>query len=209
MNYIPSKSPAPKAGQDKPASTEAKKKDRELIARQDAALPKAGPDPKFTMPVIEKAKLSNGLDLWVVQHHELPIVSMNLVLNAGGILENAEKSGVASMTSNMLNQGTKTRSAVEIANALQSIGSQVNPSASWDSSNISVLTLTRNLDQTLDIFSDMVVNPIFPGEGVRAAETTGNGRLSTAAFESDSGCRRRVRQGALRQSGVRPPAYRR
>jgi zinc protease len=125
-------------------------------------LPKAGPDPKFTLPAIEKAKLSNGLNVWVVRRNELPIISMNLVLNAGGILEMADKSGVASMTASMLNQGTKTRSAVDIANGLQSIGASVFPGASWDASTVSMQTITKNLNQALDIFSDVVVNPSFP-----------------------------------------------
>ena len=163
MSYIPSKAEAPKAATDKPASTESKKKDKELIAKQDAALPPGGPDPKFTLPSIEKTTLSNGLNVWVVKHTELPIVSMNLVLNAGGIVESADKSGVTSMTASMLTQGTKTRSAVEISNALQSIGASVNAGASWDSSSISMQTLTKNLDQALDLYSDVVLNPSFPG----------------------------------------------
>ena len=162
MSYLPSKAEAPKASTDKPASTESKKKDRDLIAKQDASLPKAGPDPKFTLPTIEKTKLSNGLNLWVVKQNELPIVSMNLVMNAGGILESADKSGVASITASMLNQGTKTRSAVEISNALQSIGASVNAGASWDAGNVSMQTLTKNLDPALDIFADVVTNPAFP-----------------------------------------------
>jgi zinc protease len=162
MSYIPSKAEAPKASTDKPASTESKKKDKELIAKQDAALPPGGPDPAFTLPAIEKTKLSNGLNLWVVKQSELPIVSMNLVLNAGGIFESADKSGVTSMTASMLTQGTKTRSAVEISNALQSIGASVNAGASWDASSVSMQTLTKNLDQALDIYSDVVLNPSFP-----------------------------------------------
>ena len=112
MSYVPSKGAPPKAEIDKPASTETKKKDKELIAKQDAMLPKAGPDPKFTLPAIEKTTLSNGLNVWIVKQNELPIVSMNLVLNAGGTLENSDKAGVTQMTASMLTQGTKSRSAL-------------------------------------------------------------------------------------------------
>ena len=162
MNYVPAKTPPPAAQADKPASTETKKKDKDLIARQDAMLPKGGPDPKFSLPAIEKSKLSNGLDLWVVQQHELPIVSMNLVVNAGGILDTSEKSGVASMTAAMLSQGTKSRSALDIANTLQSIGAQVNAGASWDNSGVSMQTITKNLDKALDVYADVVMNASFP-----------------------------------------------
>ncbi|HRH42466.1 MAG TPA: pitrilysin family protein [Pyrinomonadaceae bacterium] len=164
ISYLPGKAAVPKSNPDtdKPTSTESKKKDKELIAKQDAALPKAGPDPKFTLPSIEKTKLSNGLNVWLVKQNELPIVSMNLVINAGGMLESADKSGVAVMTAGMLNQGTKTRSALDIANQLQSIGSSVFAGAGWDSTTISMQTLTKNLDQTLDVYSDVILNPAFP-----------------------------------------------
>lgn len=164
MNYVPGKGNTPKMNPDtnKPTSTAPKKKDDALIAQQDAALPKAGPDPKFTLPSIEKTKLSNGMNVWIVKQNELPIVSMNLVLNAGGTFDTAEKSGAASFTATMLTQGTKTRSAIDIANQLQSIGASVNAGAGWDSSNISMQTITKNLDQALDIFADVTINPSFP-----------------------------------------------
>lgn len=163
ISYVPGKAaPKSNADTDKPTSTESKKKDTALIAKQDAALPKAGPDPKFALPSIEKTKLSNGLNVWLVKQNELPIVSMNMVINAGGMLESAEKSGVALMTAGMLNQGTKTRSALDIANQMQSIGSFVSAGAGWDSSTISMQTLTKNLDQTLNVYADVIVNPAFP-----------------------------------------------
>src|SRR5207248_9411137 len=62
----------------------------------------------------------------------------------------------------MLNQGTKTRSALDIANGLQSIGASVGSNASWDSSGVSMQTLTRNLDKALDFYSDIVTNAAFP-----------------------------------------------
>ncbi|MGH9948113.1 MAG: M16 family metallopeptidase [Pyrinomonadaceae bacterium] len=150
------------AAANKPTSTNAKKKDDEKLAEQKARLPKPGSNPTFALPSIEKTKLTNGINLWIVKQTELPIVSMNLVLNSGGTLEPGDKSGVASFTANMLNQGTKTRTADEIANQLQSIGASVGAGAGWDSTNVSMQTLTKNLDQALAIYSDVVVNPAFP-----------------------------------------------
>jgi predicted Zn-dependent peptidase len=164
MSFVPRKGAAPQidASANRPTSTAPKKKDDAKLAAQQAALPKPGPNPSFALPPIEKTKLSNGLDVWIVQQKELPIVSMNLVLKSGGTLDPADKSGVSSMTASMLNQGTKTRSADDVSNQLQAIGASVNAGASWDSSNVSMQTLTKNLDQALDIYSDVVVNPAFP-----------------------------------------------
>lgn len=162
LNLVPSKTPPPPAAADKPASTETKKKDTALIAKQDAMLPKGQPNPKFALPAIEKTTLSNGLNVWLVEKHKLPIVSMDLVINGGGSLDPADKAGMASLTASMLSQGTKTRSATDISNGLQSIGSNVGANASWDSSGVSARTITKNLDKTLDYFSDVVTHPTFP-----------------------------------------------
>lgn len=162
LSAVPAKTPPPPAKTDKPASTETKKKDLALIAKQEAMLPKAGPNPSFTLPAIEKSKLSNGLNVWIVRQNELPIVSMNLVINAGGSLESAEKSGVASLTASMLSQGTKKRSALEIANGIQSIGASINVGATFDSTTVSMQTLTKNLDAALDYYADGVINSSFP-----------------------------------------------
>jgi zinc protease len=162
LSLVPAKTPPPPAATDKPASTETKKKDTALIAKQDAMLPKGQPNPAFTLPAIEKTTLSNGLSVWLVEKHKLPVVSMDLVINGGGSLDPADKSGMASLTASMLSQGTTTRSALEISNGLQSIGSNVGANASWDSSGVSARTITKNLDKTLDFFSDEVSHPTFP-----------------------------------------------
>lgn len=170
MNYVPGKAPAAKtnASTDKPATTKAAEMDKALIAKQKAMLPKAGPTVKFSLPAIEKTKLSNGLNVWFVKQNELPIVSMNLVFNSGTIMDPAEKYGVASWTASMLNQGTTTRSALEIANQLQSIGASVNAGSGWDSSNVSMQTLTKNLDQALNIYTDVIQNPVFPATEIES-----------------------------------------
>ncbi len=164
MSYVPRKgvAPAGNPNANKPTSTATKKKDDTLLAQQKAALPKPGPNPSFALPSIEKRKLSNGLNVWIVKQNELPIVSMNLVLNSRGTLDSADRSGVSSFTANMLNQGTNTRSANDIANQLQSIGASVNAGAGWDSTNVSMQSLTKNLDQALAIYADVVTNPSFP-----------------------------------------------
>ncbi len=162
MSYLPAKAAPVSAQADKPVSTETKKKDKDLIAKQDQALPKPGPDPKFAVPPIQKTTLSNGLDLWLVEHHELPIVSMNMVFNAGAIAESADRAGVASMTSSMLNQGTKKRSSTDISNSLLSIGASMGPGASWDANSVSLLSLTANLDKALDVYADVITGPTFP-----------------------------------------------
>lgn len=127
-----------------------------------ANLPKGGPDPKLTLPAIRKTKLSNGLNVWIVNQSELPIVSMNMVLNTGATVDPADRAGLAGFTAQLLDDGTKTRSAVDISNQLQAIGANLGSSANWDSANVSLQTLTKNLDTALGIYSDVITNPSFP-----------------------------------------------
>ncbi len=161
MSYVPGQSAVKMdAKANQPTSGDGKKKDE---GQEDFSnLPKPGADPKFALPAIEKMKLSNGLEVWAVKQTELPIISMNMVFKTGATFEPEGKNGVAGMTSNQLNKGTKTRSAVEIANQLQSIGASVFAGSAWDSTSVSMSTLTKNLDQALDIYADVMVNSSFP-----------------------------------------------
>ncbi|MGI9055607.1 MAG: M16 family metallopeptidase [Pyrinomonadaceae bacterium] len=162
MSFVPRKGERPKGEAAKEEAADKKKaKDEKDYS---VNLPKSGADPKFSLPAVEKKKLSNGLEVWMVRQPELPLVSMNLVLNTGGAANPAGKEGLSSVTANLLETGTKTRSAVEIANQLQSIGANFGAGSSWDQTNVSLQTLTRNLDKALDIYADVINNPLFPAD---------------------------------------------
>jgi zinc protease len=151
----------------KPTSTS--QKEMTPQADQTANLPKPKADPKFSLPAIQKQKLSDGLEVWLVPQRELPIVSMNMVFKTGGTVDPAGKSGLASMTSNLLDDGTKTRSAVDIANGLSEIGATLGTGSGWDSASVTMQTLTKNLDKALTIYSDVIVNPTFPANELETA----------------------------------------
>jgi zinc protease len=166
MTYVPKQGEAVRSNSaaNQPTSVKPAKKadDTAAIEAQAAALPKAGPNPKLALPPIEKSKLSNGLEVWMVKQSELPIVAMNLVFKTGATAEPKGKEGVANMTSTLLDDGTKTRSAEDITNQLAGIGANLNAGSTWDSTNVSISTLTKNLDQALNIYADVIVNPSFP-----------------------------------------------
>lgn len=179
MTYTPRQGEAQRGnrGADRPTSVKSEKKNDALIAEQAAKLPKPGPNPKFSLPAIEKTKLANGLEVWMVEQKELPIVAMNLVLKSGQGNEPDDRTGLANMTASLLDDGTKTRSAVDITNQLQAIGvNGINAGSGWDSTNVSVQTLTRNLDKALEIYSDVIINPSFPAteiESLRGRQLVG------------------------------------
>lgn len=152
----------PAGGANTPTSVKSEKRDQAAIDAQAAKLPKGGPDPKLVLPAIEKSKLSNGLEVWMVEHRELPIVAMNLVLKTGQANEPDNRTGVAGLSTALIDDGTKTRSALDISNGLQSIGANMGAGSGWDSTNVTLQTLTKNLDKALDIYADVIQNPTFP-----------------------------------------------
>ena len=171
MTYTPRKGEAQRGnrGADKPTSVKAERKDDALIAEQSAKLPKPGPNPKLVLPSIEKTKLSNGLEVWMVEQKELPIVALNLVLKSGQGNEPDNRTGLANMVASLLDDGTRSRSAVDITNQLQALGIQgIAAGSSWDATTVSMQALSRNLDQALDIYSDVIMNPAFPDKEVES-----------------------------------------
>ena len=120
MSYVPKQGEASRStsAANRPTSVKAEDQDDAKTAAQAAKLPKAGPNPKLALPPIEKARLSNGLEVWMVKQSELPIVSMNMVFKTGAAAEPKGKDGVANMASTLIDDGTKTRSAEEITNQL-------------------------------------------------------------------------------------------
>ena len=103
--------------------------------------PKAGPGFNMSIPKIERAELPNGLKIIVAEHKELPIIQMQLVVHTGADADVIEKAGVASMTAEMLDEGTKSRNALKIADDLDFIGASVATSANYDGSYAGLLTL--------------------------------------------------------------------
>ncbi len=124
--------------------------------------PKVGPAFKMALPNIERAELENGLRIIVVEHKELPVIQMQMVIRTGADADVFEKAGVASLNSEMLDEGTKSRNALQIADDLDFIGASVTTSANYDGSYVGLLTLKEHLKTSFEIFSDVILNPVFP-----------------------------------------------
>ncbi len=133
----------------------------ESAALAASVLPAGGPDPQFTLPEVQRRKLSNGLDVVIVEHHELPVVTMNLVMKGGAGAESTDFAGLAVLTADLLDEGTDSKTALQISEALSSIGANLSTSADWDSNRLTLTTLTRQLDPALALFSDVLLNPAF------------------------------------------------
>lgn len=130
-----------------------------MSAVDRSRLPLPGPDPGFTFPVAGRQRLPNGLSLRTAERHGLPMVSLALLLPAGSALDPEGRPGLASMTADMLDEGSGDRSAIEMQEALARIGAELDTATGPDSVVLSLSLLERFVPQGLQLLSDIVVSP--------------------------------------------------
>ena len=128
--------------------------------------PPIGADRRFIAPEVKSARLDNGMEIFVVERHELPKVAVSLVTRAGSVSDTRGREGVAHLTAAALDTGTKTRKALEIEDALGDLGTSLQAFAGRESSTVSMEVLKRNLSPALDVFADAVRNPVFPASEI-------------------------------------------
>jgi zinc protease len=136
-------------------------------------MPKPETPPVASFPRTQRAMLSNGMKIILAERHSLPIVNFSLLFDAGYASDQFASPGTASLAVNMLDEGTKTRTALELSEALARLGATLGTGASLDLSTITLSALKSNLDSSLSIFSDIILNPSFPkGEFERLQQQT-------------------------------------
>jgi zinc protease len=119
---------------------------------------------KVKLPRAEEATLKNGLQVILLPAHKVPTFNMQLVVLSGGLADKPDYRGLASFTASLLREGTKTRSSKDIAEQVDALGATLGANAGLSSltSTVSTSGLVENLDQTLDLFADVIRNPTFP-----------------------------------------------
>jgi len=124
--------------------------------------PANGPVPSLKVPSIQKQALSNGLPVWVVEMHEVPVVDITVIVKSGAAADPSGKFGLASFTAAMLDEGAGARSALELADAVDLLGASLSTSSSFDASSARLHTLATKLDAALPLLADVVLHPTFP-----------------------------------------------
>jgi zinc protease len=123
--------------------------------------PKPAAPPALRLPPVQKQTLSNGLSVWIVEQHEVPLVQANLIVRAGSAADPAGKYGVASMTANMLDEGAGGKSALELADAIEFLGAQLATSSTFDYSAVRLSAPVSTLAEAFRLMADVVVRPSF------------------------------------------------
>jgi len=125
-------------------------------------LPEAGTPPDARFPAIARATLPNGLKIVLAERHSIPQVNLTLLVDAGYAADQFAAPGTASLALDMLDEGTTRRTALQISDTLSQLGANLGTGSQLDVSSVQLSTLKENLDPSLDIFADVVLNPSFP-----------------------------------------------
>ncbi len=124
-------------------------------------LPAATTPPDAQFPAIQRATLSNGLSIVLAERHNIPVVLTSMIIDAGYASDQFAKPGTAKLAMNMLDEGTRTRNALQISDELALLGANLSSGSSLDMSIVSLNALKMNLEKSLDIYSDVILNPSF------------------------------------------------
>ena len=123
--------------------------------------PAPGVPRPVSVPPIREKKLPNGLTVAVVERSSVPLVTIQLLIKAGADAESEDKAGLADLTASMLTKGTATRTATEIAEAVDFLGGSIQSGAGWNSSFVSITVTSDKVDKALAILQDLVLHPKF------------------------------------------------
>jgi zinc protease len=134
-----------------------------LRAQQVTPPPPAAPRPVNVPQPVEK-RLANGLRVIVVSKHDVPLVSARLMVKAGSEQDPADMAGLAKVTASLVTQGTKTRSAEQIARGVEALGATLQADAGWDESTIDLSVMSTNFARAMEFVADVARNASFKNE---------------------------------------------
>src|SRR5207247_10618759 len=123
--------------------------------------PARPPRPPRKLPAVQTATLPRGREIAVVEMHKVPVVDVQIVLDAGAARDPADLPGLATFTATMLQQGAGRRGALDIADEAAILGAQLNTAASYDAATVSLHVPKLRLEPALDLLADVVLRPTF------------------------------------------------
>jgi len=136
----------------------------EVIAKTETSFdrssaPEIGPDPEVTLPEIWTGELDNGIRIWGITHDELPLVRYTLEIDGSHLLEELDRAGTASLMAQLMNEGTANRTPEELEEAIDLLGASIRISARDEAIVVSVNTLSRNFEKTVELVEEMLLEP--------------------------------------------------
>jgi zinc protease len=119
---------------------------------------------RVDFPSYEKRVLPNGLTVYAIEYHEQPVVALRMLIAAGAEYDPPNLPGVAAFTADLLNQGTRTKTATQIADAIERVGGTLQANADMESTSLSTAVLADNAGLAFELMNDILINPAFAQE---------------------------------------------
>jgi zinc protease len=125
------------------------------------AEPPIEPVADLQFPAIEHATLKNGIPIVFARRDAVPTVRVSVSFDAGNAADDKAKLGTAALTTALLDEGTRTRTSVQIAEEQERLGASISANSNMDRTNVGLYALKPNLGASLDLLADIVQNPAF------------------------------------------------
>jgi zinc protease len=138
---------------------------------QREAMPPLGKAVNPVLPAPAEMTLPNGLKVVVAKSSDLPLIAARLVVRAGASSDPAGKAGTANLMSDVITEGTKTRTAQDIASQSEALGTEISAASDWESATLDLSVVKTNLKPALSILADVAQNPVFNAEDVERMRT--------------------------------------
>ena len=143
-------------------------------------LPVLGPHPVFRPPGFRCSALSNGVGVWTVAHHRAPVLTLRLLLPVGSADDPTDRPGLAALTADVLDEGTRDLTDVGLHAALARIGAHLGVGVSSDATILTLTTLPKHAAEAMALLVDVAVNPRFdPDDCERVRDLRLNRLLQT------------------------------
>ena len=148
--------------------------------------PVSGSRPIFTPPPVQRAELVNGIDILLVEQHDIPAVAFGIFIPTGAVAETTSLSGLASITAAMLHEGTTSRSSHQIAEEIEFIGSNLSIGTGREQTSLVMSTLTREWGHALELMADLLQHSTFPDNEFSRVRTRRLGEVQRLRDDPES-----------------------
>lgn len=160
----------------------------------------SAPEP-VTLPPIERSKLPNGLRVWTMPHHALPVVSIAVLIDSGSASDPIDQPGLAGLVADLMDEGAGGRDSIALAEALGDLGAGIETTAGADTISVSLWTLARHLKPALRILADVVARPHLKAEDLARVRELRLSRLQQLRRSPASAAERVFARAVFRNHG--------
>lgn len=150
-----------------------------------SVMPPIGPDPEVTIPTPWTGSLSNGMKLWGIRQSELPLVTYQIVLDGGHMLDSPEKAGLANMVATMMNEGTKNKTPEQLEDAIGLLGASISVGSGDENISIYASSLSKNFEKTIALVEEILLEPRWDEEQFALAKLRIINNLKRSAASPD------------------------